>query len=49
MSQQDKVEAKTREIMAMSGLSRTRARIAAMKVIAADQLAAYHRQVMDAN
>ncbi|MFE9192073.1 hypothetical protein ACFYL6_20955 [Micromonospora sp. NPDC007208] len=46
----DKVEAKTQEIMAMDPtISPKRAQIKAMKVIAADQLAAYHRQVMDQN
>lgn len=46
----DKVEAKTQEIRAMDPtISPTRARIQAMKVIAADQLAEYHRQVIDAN
>jgi hypothetical protein len=46
----DKVEAKTQEIMAMDPtISPTRAKIQAMRVVAADQLAAYHRQVMDQN
>ncbi|MET7867994.1 hypothetical protein [Micromonospora taraxaci] len=46
----DRIEAKTEEIMAMDPtISPTRAKIQAMRVVAADQLAEYHRQVMDAN
>ncbi|MFC4146627.1 hypothetical protein ACFO0M_10200 [Micromonospora mangrovi] len=46
----DKVEAKTQEILAMDAtMSPTRARIAAMKAVAAQQLADYHRRVMDEN
>jgi len=46
----DRIEAKTQEIMAMDPtISPTRAKVQAIKVVAADQLAAYHRQVMDQN
>ncbi|MFG2046118.1 hypothetical protein ACGFIW_01640 [Micromonospora sp. NPDC048935] len=46
----DRIEAKTREIMAMDPkISPTRAKIQAMKVVGDDQRAEYHRQVMDAN
>ncbi|MET7949206.1 hypothetical protein [Micromonospora sp. NPDC005324] len=46
----DKVEAKAQEIQAMDPtISPKRAQIKAMQVIAADQRAEYHRQVMDMN
>ncbi len=46
----DRIEAKAKEIMAMDPtISPTRAKIQAIKIVAADQLAEYHRQVMDAN